>query len=356
MDKGRRTKSGLVIAGLLALSLLAPATASAHTGKGAIVAVSDVARITGIAPPKAPIEARTVDGDQALWLRVAPGHRLIVLGVIREPFLRFLGGRVYVNTHSPTAQIERLTSGVSKPSFDPHSSPEWRQVATGLSYRWHEHRLHVLAGLGGHGNERRLGRWTIPLLLDGNPAIIQGALWFVPAPDVWLWLGISALIIAGGMAMLRLRRKSVLGSATTVLATATLIGVVIARGGRDLYGRPYPTTLGYVSFAIGVVLALVALVYLWRRPAMKPVVAVAIGLVGLVEGIGWLPMLYHGVVLAAVPAAVERACVVVVLGAGLTTILLTIVPERELRERERQRASRTRKRSPHVARNRPGRR
>jgi hypothetical protein len=306
-----------------------------------VVAVRDIARISAIAPTKAPIEARTVDGDQALLLQVAPGHELIVLGVIREPFLRFEDGRVDVNTQTPTAQIERVTTGASKLSFDPESAPAWKRVATGFSYRWHEHRLHVLAGLGGHGDERRLGRWTIPLVLDGRPATIQGGLWFVPAPNVWLWLAVSVLIVGGGLATLRLRSTSLLGSATTVLGTATLIAIVIARGGRAFYGRPYPTTFGYASFAAGLALAFGAFASFWRRPTAKPLVAVAVGLVGLVEGIGWLPMLYHGVVLAAIPATVERACVVVVLGAGLATILLTVVPEGEPRGRKKQGAART---------------
>jgi hypothetical protein len=34
-------------------------------------------------------EAKVVDGDRKLWLRVAAGSTLIVLGFQREPYIRF---------------------------------------------------------------------------------------------------------------------------------------------------------------------------------------------------------------------------------------------------------------------------
>ena len=166
----------------VAVWLLLPATASAHVGRGPVVAVNDQARITGIEPLYAPFEAHVVDGHQALWVRVRPDHELTVLGVIGEPFLRISGSGVLVNMRSPTAQIDKVGGSSIRPSFTRNAVPRWKQVASGRSYRWHDHRLHALALLGGTGPARRLGSWTIPLRLDGGTAAIRAASGTGPHP------------------------------------------------------------------------------------------------------------------------------------------------------------------------------
>ena len=166
-----------------------------------------------------------VDGDQALWVRLRSGHELIVLGVIGEPFLRIGGSGVFVNTRSPTAQIDKVGGSSVKPSFQRRSAaPRWRRVASGCSYRWHDHRLHALASLGGAGPARRLGSWTIPLRLDGGAAAIRGGLWYRPAPDVWLWLLIPLMFVVGAVVVLR--------SGDVLLARRATMWLAARGGGR----------------------------------------------------------------------------------------------------------------------------
>ena len=309
----------------LAVWLLVPATASAHVGRGPVVAVNDQARITGIEPLHAPFEARVVDGDQAVWVRLRRGHELIVLGVIGEPFLRIGGSGVFVNARSPTAQIDKVGGSSVRPSFARRAAPRWKRVASGRSYRWHDHRLHALASLGGTGPARRLGSWTIPLRLDGSAAAIAGGLWYRPAPDVWVWLLIPLTFIVAAVVTLRFGDSLLARRVTMWLAAVAVVALVAARAGREFYGRPTPAVAGYISFAIGVTVAVWALYRFLVRPTdYSGLAALVIGVVAAAEAAALLSVLYRPVVLAVFPAWFERACVSLAFGAGVAATLLCV--------------------------------
>ena len=59
-----------------------------------------------------------------------------------------------------------------------------------------------------------LGLWSVPLIVDGRPARLEGELRRFPAPSLWLWLGILAFILAAGMFPLVLRRRDLAGPAS----------------------------------------------------------------------------------------------------------------------------------------------
>jgi hypothetical protein len=66
------------------------------------------------------------------------GKTVVILGYQREPYLRFTGARVEENVASPTAYVN--TSRTVPTSADASSKPQWRQIALGASYSWHDHR------------------------------------------------------------------------------------------------------------------------------------------------------------------------------------------------------------------------
>ncbi|MEA2507442.1 MAG: hypothetical protein QOH48_2060 [Actinomycetota bacterium] len=263
-----------------------------------------------------------VDGDQDLWVRLAPGNDLVVLGTIREPFLHFDDAGVYANLRSPTAQSDLFGIVSSRPtSLNPGARPTWRKVSNTGTYLWHDHRLHALALLAG-GHEGRLGGWTIPLRLNGRQGQITGELFSVPAPSRWFWLVLTALIAVSPALFLR-RRASFSRIALPTLAALTTAAVLVARAGRDLYGRPDVMTARYVSLGIAVGLGIVALDRLLRGgEETKPFVAMIVGVVGVVEGLTLLPTFWHGLVLAALPGSVERLCGALALGAGTASLIL----------------------------------
>jgi len=98
MSRAARRRLGAALAGAIALIGLGPGTgvASAH-GPVAPVASSYQARVSR-AP--AGIEARVVDGDQRMWLRVAPQETAVVLDYRGAPYLRFSAAGVAVNRRS----------------------------------------------------------------------------------------------------------------------------------------------------------------------------------------------------------------------------------------------------------------
>ena len=66
--------------------LVAPGRAAAHSRSPA-VALDYRLELSRAALPG--VHAQVVDGDRSLRVRVDPPHRLLVLGLLGEPFLRF---------------------------------------------------------------------------------------------------------------------------------------------------------------------------------------------------------------------------------------------------------------------------
>ena len=130
----------------------------------------------------------------------------------------------------------------------------------------------------------------------------RGGLWYRPAPDVWLWLLIPFVFVVGAVTALRFR-DVVSRRAAMWLAALAVAALVVARAGREFYGRPTPAVAGYVSFAIGVGIAVWALYRLLVRPTDYTwLVALVIGVVAAAESAALLAVLYRPVVLAVFPA------------------------------------------------------
>ena len=62
----------------------------------------------GLRPAVSGIEARVLESDLRLQLRVAPARVVVVLGLLGEPFLRFSPRGVEANAASPTAGSARV--------------------------------------------------------------------------------------------------------------------------------------------------------------------------------------------------------------------------------------------------------
>lgn len=308
-------------------ALAGPSSALAHSGPGPVVAVNYETRIEAVRPPSHAFEARVMDGDQRLWVRAHT--TLIVLGILDEPLLRFERGSVFVNERSPTARIDGISVASIQPSYRKDTPPKWDRVAFGEAFSWHEHRLHAAAALGHGGPARRLAPWTIQLRVDGRAVSIVGGLWYVPPPRLWLWLLPLALGLAAAGAAVRTKRTAVARVAFPALAA---LAVVVARAGRELYGRPEVGASTYASVAIAGLLAVLAVYGLVRaRGEVRILIGFVVGVAGIYQGAALVPMLGHGLVLAAIPPNLERASVSLALAAGAATCLLYVFAELESR-------------------------
>ncbi|HXY86545.1 MAG TPA: hypothetical protein VEH52_13795 [Gaiellaceae bacterium] len=314
------TRARVIVLVFLLASLARPGAAFAHAGKG-VVGVDGRAELTSV--PARGVEVKVIDRDQGLWARVSPSTRLVVLGIIGEPFLRFDETGVWLNGRSPTARVDGFKD-LLQPAFSRTASPHWRRVARGRSYRWHDHRLHALAALGGNKSEV-LGDWRVPVELDGRPTSIAGRFLYEPPPNLWLWLlplGLGIVACAVALA----RGRGAVATTANIAAVITVPAVLIARAGRDLWGRPFVPTFGLVSLALACALACAAFYLIARSTARgRAVITLVIGTVGIYEGLALRAALDHSFVLSALPSDLERAAVAVALGAGVPAAILSVL-------------------------------
>ena len=245
-------------------ALAAPATASAHIRSGTI-ATGYRARITGA--PSGPVTVVVYPTDRALGMRVAPGHRVTVLGPSGRPLLRVTGT---VTWHDP--RLRGLPSGVQRAA------------------------------------------WTVPLLVDGRAASVRGELWRVPAPAPWPWLALGLVVAAAWLATPAARRPRTLGllaAATTVVTALAFAAAASASAGRRLEAFDE-----IASAALGVGLLLRG-----NSPALRNAATAGLGLLALLVGMLRFAALTHGVVLSALPADVARGLVALTLWAGVAAVL-----------------------------------
>jgi hypothetical protein len=316
----------LVAAGLL------PAHASAHAGLSAPAATSYLARISS-APVG--VTAKVVDGDQRLWLRIAPGVTVVVLGLRDEPYLRFSRRGVEVNTRSTTYFLNRARPQTPPPELGPRTPPGWKRLTAGRSTSWHEDRLHALALASHPSGDSFVGRWLVPIVVNGRRTTIAGGLWHAARPSL-LWFWPLALVLACIPALLRLRDAHWDVAAARLLAALALGAATAARLGRELDGRPTVSAgqlaLAAVTCALALGLAALFLARDWRTLA-----GVAIGIAAVYQGLALVGTLRNGYVLAAIPAWAERTASVTSLAAGAALLLVVIAlpamaaePERKL--------------------------
>jgi hypothetical protein len=317
---GRPRGGRLFLIGALALGaiLSSSATAVADVGASVPTATSFLARIDS-APPG--LEVKVGEGDKLLWMRASPHLTVLVLGLQGEPYLRFSPSGVQINKHAPTAYLNSYYAVAVPPDLNAHTAPYWKRLTASHTYLWPEDRLHELdlaartPGSGGY-----VGRWNIPLRINGQHATISGALLYAAAPSLaWFWP--IVIVLACLPALLRLRRRSLNALATLLLACLALLAFVVCKFAFDLYGRPEVSAEQQIGFGLYLALAVTALSLLLRSPWRTPT-AVIVGLFSLAEGLDMRDTLTQGFVLAALPTVVVRCAAIVAIAAGTGAALI----------------------------------
>jgi hypothetical protein len=170
---------------LFAVVLSAPGPAAAHPGTAGRGYVSTVA---GLIPNVLGSSATVIGGDDRLRLSNYSGKTIVILGYEGEPYLRFDDSAVYENIRSPAVYLNRfrfpppLTPGKA----DPRAKPRWRRVGRGLSFDWHDHRIHWAARKPpaivkrDPGHTHLIFHWRVPGRADGKPFAITGFLGYAP--------------------------------------------------------------------------------------------------------------------------------------------------------------------------------
>ena len=312
---GRARVRGLALLVALFAAGGLPSVALAH-GPVAPVATSYEARVAQV---PAGVEAKVIDGDQRMWLRVGQGETVLVLDYRGAPYLRFSRSGVAVNRSSAMYYLNQTPSEVPPPNLRPTTVPRWSNVSDGHEYGWHDGRLHALATVALAPGASYVGRWAIPVRVNGRVSAIAGGLWHAEDPSiVWFWP--IVVLLACALALWRARRPELDALATRALAFAALLAIACAAVARDLHGRPGVSVFQLITFAAFVAFVLWGLRrLLLGRAGYFGYFAIAI--VAIYEGAQLLPTLLNGFVLTAVPAFVTRTTAVLCLGCGGSLLL-----------------------------------
>ena len=256
---------------------------------------------------------RVLDGDRALQLSVAVGHRVVVRGLLQEPVLRIGPDGVWVNASSPTAAADKLV---------PTLGSGWVRVSGGRSIAWHDHRLAPPPA----ASPGRAGSFAVPVTLDGRAMTIRGTFWRVRSPSGWPWLAGAAAFAVAVAAAAAFRRgwRSYL---TIGLGAAAGLGALVAV--TTFAARDAPNgKVAWLQIAAGIVVgAVLAVVLLVLHDGRRVHAAGVVGGIAAAASIGSLPVFWHGVVISALPATSARLACGLALVGGAAAAALSFLPD-----------------------------
>ncbi|MGZ4338147.1 MAG: hypothetical protein ACXVRK_12185 [Gaiellaceae bacterium] len=289
------------------VALAAPAGADAHLRSG-VVAVDYRASVVS---PNPAVKARVYQSDRALGVTAEPGHTVVILGYLGEPFVRIGAGRVAVNAASLTAAGLGLLEGS-------HSGTGWRLRSRGETFVWHDRRLRALPA----GVDRK--RWAIPLVVDGHPAQLAGELERVERPPAWPWIVVGLPFVLVTALLLLRRRMSRVRTAAVALGVTSAVGMLATGAGFAL--DSYGSGGKWVAAANELVFVLVGIAFILRGSRhVKAIAGGALGFLGLGVGLSKIPVFLHGVVLSVVPGTIARLIVSVTISAGAAATALGLL-------------------------------
>jgi hypothetical protein len=314
-----RFRGRAVIAGAFALAVFAfPQAAQAH-GRSAVIALDYEARPAQSGQIAPGVEAKVVDGDRSLELRVAPGRTVVVRGYGGEPFLRFSSRGVEANLGSPTAVADRLVPEQAVTTVA--GAPRWQLVTGRHRLTWHDHRLGPRAGVG--AGTGVVGKWAIPLVVDGRPVAVRGALLRSARPALWFWLAILSVALAAAAAVawrggLRARHASV------YLATAISSVLLLAVSAGFAAGSARSGFTRWADLALPAGIALAAAAVFVLRPRQRYVACGLVAGFALAAALEDVGVFWHGFVVSTQPAPMVRAGVSIALGASAFAIVVVL--------------------------------
>jgi len=312
-------RGAFALAGALAVAALLPSTASAHVGRVPPAATDYRARIS-----QAPtgLDVRVVDGDQELWMQAPPSMTVVVTGLRGEPYLRFSRAGVAVNTRSATWFLNRVYPQPVPRDVTSGTPPHWEPRTSHHSWRWHDGRLHAPALAAHPSGNAFVGRWVVPLVVDGRGTAIRGGLWqSAPASILWFW---PLLVVAACIpALSKLREARLEAQVGAALVVVALASSTVARLGRELYGRPGIPS-GELALAATTCLVALALAALYTRREWRALAGILIGIAAAYQGLALVATLRDGWVLSALPAWLERSATALSLASGVALVLVSL--------------------------------
>ncbi len=311
-----------VLVGAVLLATAAPA--SAH-GLGGLKPTNYETQLRSVTPPVPGLEIQFVDLGTEVRLTNRTAHDVTVLGYDGEPYLRVGPRGVFENVRSPATYLNRSSTitGAPPKQADSKAAPEWKQIGSGDTVLWHDHRAHFMGTddppevARDPGNRHVIDNFEIPMRTNGTPVVVRGRIVYVPPPSVWPWV-IGALLLAVIVFVLaRTRSWRTVFAVTLALLTVTEVVHVIGLWGGSTAASG--TKLVESAYSIGgIVLGMLGLVWMRRKgvEAAVPLVLVATIFLFVAGGLADVTSLGNSQVPSTFSAAFARLLVTITLGLG----------------------------------------
>jgi len=187
--------------------------------------------VRSVEPETDAIEVGIIGGDSFFEMRVESGVEAMVIGYEGEDYLWFRpDGVVLENQNSPATYLNADRYGIDDvpDTASADAEPDWKQVATGGYWAWHDHRAHWMQSARPFGLEAgdQILEAVIPIVVDGEMVEVTViSTWQPAASPVAMWLGILAgVAVALGAWFLRGRRVPPIAATIPLVALAVVVG------------------------------------------------------------------------------------------------------------------------------------
>jgi hypothetical protein len=267
----RRSVLTVLIASAWLFALAQPA--SAHTVSG-VGATNWKTTLIGVNPSPPGLRVQVVDTGSDLQVSNT-GPEIVVLGYQAEPYLRVGPGGVFENLQSPSTYLNCSRQGcAAPPNLNSAGPPQWKQISTGHTARFHDHRIHWMGGqpppdvsrAPGIVHERPI--WTVDMRQGTTAITVTGHLTWIPGPSPFPWLllaaGLAAVAVAAALSRVWGPALAVLAGLVTANDLYHAVGIGFSVAGTT--GTRLTRVLsGSFYSIIGWVLGALAVRLLWRR-------------------------------------------------------------------------------------------
>jgi hypothetical protein len=213
-------RKALWVAALVACLVAAGAQAHFDTAK-----LGYRSTIKEVEPRVPGMRAKVLYGDDQVWLENRSGKTVVIDGYGGEPYLRFAPEGIFVNINSPAGYLNQDRYGKSTvpTSATPEATPNWKKLAGGDVWAWHDHRIHYMSPSyppvvsAAPDEPHHVYDWKVPATANGKRFFISGSLDYSPPPkedDGFPYTLVIALavVIGGGMVGLFFLRRVIVRS------------------------------------------------------------------------------------------------------------------------------------------------
>jgi hypothetical protein len=291
-------------------ALVLPASAAAH-GRTATIALDYRLALDRSTRDLPGVHVRILDGDRVLRVGVDRGTVLVVRGELGEGMLRVDASGVWANAGSPTATGDRVV---------PAGGQVWVRLSGGRTVVWHDHRLAPPPAT----TVGAVGRFVVPVVVDGVPAAISGTFFRVARPPVWPW-PLAALLLVGAIVVASRRRRGLRGPLTVALGASAGIAALVEVTTFAVGDAPTGGVAWLQVITAFVVVAVLGALLVRLRGRSRVHAAGVVGAVAAAVSLGSTPVFWHGVVISALPALGARAVCELAIVAGVAAACLSLL-------------------------------